>query len=441
MSEKNKAQNSIPASKVQRASRFMQTGVKVGANYVKHYAKKLVDPNTDREELHQDNARDIYDALSELKGSALKVAQMMSMDKNMLPTAYSDKFRMAQYSAPPLSYPLVVKTFRKHFDKSPTDIFDSFTTEAVNAASIGQVHKAEKDGKTLAVKVQYPGVAESVSADLKMVKPFAVKIAGLNEKEVDLYMEEVESMLLDETRYDLELKRSISLTQACAHIPNIRFPKYYPEYSSTKILTMDWLEGTHLDKFLQTNPSQEIRNKVGQALWDFYDFQIHELREVHADPHPGNFIMGADGVLGIIDFGCVKVLPEDFYQQYFVLMDPTLREDRQKMLETFYTLRFIHPDDSDEDKQLLEDTFKQMIQLLGRPFHKDSFDFGQDEYFEEIFAFGEKSSRIKPLKEAKKPRGVKHGLYLNRTYFGLYSILNQLKANICTKSAYFSEKA
>ena len=192
MSKQVKEQGSISVSKVQRAAKFISTGAKVGGNYVKHYAKKMVNPSLDREELHQNNATDIYNSLSELKGSALKVAQMMSMDKNLLPRAYQDKFTMAQYSAPPLSYPLVVKTFQKHFQKTPEQLFDAFTRSAVNAASIGQVHQASSNGKTLAVKIQYPGIADSVSYDLKLVRPFALRLLNMNEKELDHYMSEVE---------------------------------------------------------------------------------------------------------------------------------------------------------------------------------------------------------------------------------------------------------
>ena len=142
MASKVSEQESIPVSKVQRATKFITTGAKVGGNYVKHYAKKIVNPTLDKEELHENNAKDIYNSLSELKGSALKVAQMMSMDKYLLPRAYQDKFTMAQYSAPPLSYPLVVKTFQKYFSKGPEEIFETFSRSALNAASIGQVHQA-----------------------------------------------------------------------------------------------------------------------------------------------------------------------------------------------------------------------------------------------------------------------------------------------------------
>src|SRR6202000_2390414 len=139
-----KEQTSIPTGKVERASKFVATGLKVGTNYLKHYTKKLMDPSISRQELHADNAEDIYDTLSNLKGSALKVAQMLSMDRGMLPKAYTNKFAMSQYSAPPLSGPLVVNTFMKTLGKSPAQLFDRFDMQDSNAASIGQVHKTQK---------------------------------------------------------------------------------------------------------------------------------------------------------------------------------------------------------------------------------------------------------------------------------------------------------
>lgn len=427
-----KQQNSIPVSKVARATQFVKTGVKIGGNYVKHYTKKMLDPNISREELHEDNATDIYDALSNLKGSALKVAQMMSMDKNILPRAYVDKFTMSQYSAPPLSGPLVVKTFRKYFGKSPQDMYDSFGMEAANAASIGQVHRASKDGKNLAVKVQYPGVADSVTSDLKMVKPMAVSLLQLNEADIDRYMGEVESKLLEETDYELELRRSVEISKACAHIPDLFFAKYYPEMSCKRILTMDWLEGMHLKDFLKTNPTQEVRNRIGQALWDFYDLQIHHLRQVHADPHPGNFLMRPDGTLGVIDFGCVKVIPDFFYDNYFRLINFDTLDDTPLTREIFFNLEFITPTDSPRDQAFFSDLFTRMIRMLGEPFDRPSFDFSNDAYFSSVYDFAEELTKIPELKNSKVARGSQDGLYVNRTYFGLYSMLNELRAEVVT---------
>ncbi|WP_286757308.1 AarF/UbiB family protein [Roseivirga sp. UBA838] len=427
-----KEQSKIPTSKVQRAAKFVTTGAKVGSNYVKHYAKKAINPSLGKEELHADNARDIYNSLSELKGSALKVAQMMSMDKNMLPAAYQDKFSMAQYSAPPLSYPLVVKTFQQYFQKNPMEIFDTFTKSAVNAASIGQVHQATRDGHKYAVKIQYPGVANSVKSDLKLVRPFAVRLMNLNERDLDHYMEEVETKLLEETDYHLEVERSMEISEACSHIPNLKFPRYYPDLSADRIITMDWMEGKVLKEFIKSNPDQATRDRVGQAMWDFYDFQIHTLRQVHADPHPGNFIIDDEGTLGVIDFGCVKVIPDRFYDPYFSLIRKDILTADNELENRFKELQFIYDDDTTEDKAYFSGVVKDMMGLLGKPFHQDEFDFGDDTYFRQIFEMGEVISESKKFRASEKARGARDGLYINRTYFGLYNILNELKARVKT---------
>ena len=298
-----KTLDSIPTSKIQRASKLVTTGAKVGVNYLKYYGDKLVNNEVDaKSRLNENNAEDIYDGLKQLKGSALKVAQMLSMEKSILPAAYVEKFSLAQFSVPPLSPPLVTKTFKKYFGKNPNDIFDKFNLTSVNAASIGQVHKAEKDGKTLAVKIQYPGVAESVASDLALVKPIAIKMFNIRGKDSDKYFKEVEDKLTEETNYILEIEQSKEIVEKCKHIPSLKFPNYYSEYSSDRIITMDWMKGEHLSEFTAHNEDPEVSTKLGQALWDFYMHQIHNLRKVHADPHPGNFLVSKDADLIALDF-------------------------------------------------------------------------------------------------------------------------------------------
>ncbi|UCS91600.1 AarF/ABC1/UbiB kinase family protein [Echinicola marina] len=432
MREKGKEQRQIPVGKVQRAAKFISTGAKVGGNYVKHYAKKIADPKLSREELDNDNATDIYDSLSQLKGSALKVAQMMSMDRNMLPRAYQERFSMAQYSAPPLSYPLVVKTFQRYFGKTPDVLFDQFTRSAVNAASIGQVHQAVLKDKKLAVKIQYPGVADSISSDLKLVRPFALRLLNISDKELSHYLGEVEERLVEETDYELEVKRSKEISAECAHIPNLAFPQYYEELSCERVITMDWLAGNHIKEWLQNNPSQDDRNTIGQALWDFYHHQVHELKQVHADPHPGNFIILENGKLGIIDFGCVKVIPVDFYQGYFSLIKKELVANQEELDKIFFSLEFISDQDTEEEKRFFKSIFKEMISLIGKPFHEERFDFADNNYFDQIYELSDRVSNDKMFKKSRQARGSRHGLYVNRTYFGLYSLLNQLGAKVNT---------
>ena len=429
MSETQKEQNSIPTSKVQRSARFITTGVKIGGNYIKHYSKKLFNPAMDRSGLNEDNAADIYESLSELKGSALKVAQMLSMDKNLLPQAYVDKFTQSQYNAPPLSGPLIVQTFRKYFGKTPDKIYDKFNPKSTNAASIGQVHEATLNGKKLAVKIQYPGVADSISSDLKLVKPFAFRILGISGKELDIYMNEVEERLLEETDYELEVRRSVEFSTACSVLDNVIFPTYYPALSSKRIITMDWLEGKHLKEFLQTNPSQQLRNQIGQALWDFYNYQQHELRAVHADPHPGNFLITPEGKLGIIDFGCIKEMPEDFYSPFFSLTASNLLDNKEETIKAFRLLDMIRKDDTPAQVEFYHGMYKQMISLFAKPYITDHFDFGETAFFDNLYSFGEQVSK---MPEFKQPRGVKHFIYVNRTNFGLYNILHELNAKVKT---------
>ncbi len=431
-------QSSMPTSKVERSTQFVKTGFKIGGNYVKHYSKKLFNSNLSKDELNQDNAADIYQSLSKLKGSALKVAQMLSMDKNILPKAYINQFSQSQYNAPPLSGPLIVQTFRKFYGKTPDKVFDKFNLNSSNAASIGQVHQAELNGKKLAVKIQYPGVGDSISSDLKLVKPFAFRLLGMSEKELDIYMREVEERLLEETDYELEVKRSIEFSQACSGLDNIVFPVYYPELSSKRTITMDWLEGMHLKEYLQTNPSQEERNRIGQALWDFYNFQQHELRAVHADPHPGNFLITPEGKLGIIDFGCIKVLPNDFYYPFFSLTQNDVFDDREKTLQAFRDLEMIQAKDNPDQVEFYFEMYKQMISLFAKPYSTNTFDFSEKEFFENLYRYGEIISKMPEFKQA---RGVKHFIYVNRTNFGLYNILHDLNATVKTDTYRFDGNA
>jgi predicted unusual protein kinase regulating ubiquinone biosynthesis (AarF/ABC1/UbiB family) len=427
-----KEQEQIPTGKVQRAGKFIATGAKIGTNYLKHYGKKLINSEVSKDELHEDNARDIYQSLSQLKGSALKVAQMLSMDKNLLPTAYQQQFAKAQYTAPPLSYPLVVKTFVNQFGKKPEEVFETFTKNAVNAASIGQVHQATIGSTKYAVKIQYPGVGDSVKSDLAMVKPIALRMFDLNVNDYNEFIQEVETRLLEETDYQLELKRSIELSQKSGHIKNLLFPTYFPALSGSKILTMDWIDGKPLGELLKSKIEEPLNHTLGQAMWDFYHHQMHQLKAVHADPHPGNFIVTPEGKLGVIDFGCVKEMSDDFYKKYFRLLNPALLENKKELEEAFFDLRFIYDDDTKQERDFFIKTFSHLVELLGRPFRTNIFDFSDKAYFAEIYTFGEELSKMKELRESKKARGVKDALYINRTYFGLYSILHDMQAKVNT---------
>lgn len=420
----------IPVSKVSRASKLIVTGAKIGVNYLNYYKNKMTDTEEDaRKKLHEDNASDIYDSLSNLKGSALKVAQMLSMDKSLLPQQYVEKFSLSQFSVPPLSAPLVNKTFQKYFGMLPGEMFDTFDEEAVAAASIGQVHGARKDGKDLAVKIQYPGVAASIRSDLKMVKPIAMRMFNLQGKDSDKYFQEVEEKLLEETDYKLELARSEEIARACSDIPHLKFPKYYSQWSSERILTMDFMKGSHLSEFAKRNNDQALANKIGQALWDFYMFQIHTLRKVHADPHPGNFLVSDEGELMAIDFGCIKEIPDDFYNPYFELRNEKMLDNPKLFKEKMVELELIKPGDSQEEINFFTPLFHQMISVFMAPLKTETFNFSDVAYFDQVYALAERFNNDSRMKKFNSNRGSKHFIYTNRTFFGLYALLHDLKAD------------
>ncbi|GGN11036.1 ABC transporter [Dyadobacter beijingensis] len=425
--------DSIPTSKIRRATRLISTGVKIGGNYLKYYGEKITSPETARDNLNSNNAEDIYDSLKSLKGSALKLAQMLSMEKNFLPQAYVEKFSLSQFSVPPLSAPLVVKTFRKYFGKSPLELFDTFNPNAINAASIGQVHKATHNGKELAVKIQYPGVAESISSDLALVRPIAMKMFNIQAKDSDKYFKEVETKLTEETNYILEIAQSSEIAEACSHIPNLRFSKYYPEFSSERVITMDWMSGKHWSEFCKTNPDQATANKIGQALWDFYMFQVHQLRKVHADPHPGNFLIDDNDNLIAIDFGCIKEIPEDFYLPYFELAEPENLNNQDVFDAKLRELEILTDKDTEAETIYFSNLFREIFALLTQPFQAETFDFSDEEFFLKLAALGEKYANDKEMRKMNMNRGSKHFIYINRTFFGLFSLLHDIKAVVDTK--------
>ncbi len=422
--------NKIPTGKIQRATKILTTGAKVGVNYAKYYGNKLVTTEAiAKEKLNQQNASDIYDGLKNLKGSALKVAQMLSMEKSILPQAYVDKFSLAQFSVPPLSPALVVKTFKKYFGKAPNEIFDTFSTTAINAASIGQVHLAEKDGKKLAVKIQYPGVAQSISSDLALVKPVAMSMFNIKGKDSDKYFEEVRLKLIEETDYILEVQQSKEIASKCAHIPNVVFPKYYSNLSTDRIITMDWMEGEHLSVFAAKNNDAALANQVGQALWDFYMFQIHHLQKVHADPHPGNFLINKKGQLVALDFGCMKEIPDAFYKPYFELASTVLLDNSALFQEKLAALEILRDDDTEAEKAFFVAMFHELLSLFTLPFQSEEFDFSDPTFFSKIAALGEKYANSTELRKVNGNRGSKHFIYINRTFFGLYNLMFDLKAS------------
>jgi hypothetical protein len=436
MATEHLTQDSIRSTPLSRMAELAGTGAKVGLNYLKYYGQRAVSPESASKALRDDlddvNARAVYESFSKLKGGPLKLAQMLSIDENLLPPAYAAQFAQAQYSAPPLSWPLVRRTLEREFNQPVESLYDRFTPEAAHGASIGQVHVAYRDGQKLAVKVQYPGVAESMRSDLRVVKPIALQMLGLREVDIAHYFTEVETRLLEETNYVRELQQSREIASACSKLPNLRFPSFFPDRCSNRVLTMDWIDGLTLDRYAASDASQSERNRIGQILWDFYMHQIHGLKRFHADPHPGNFLVNADGQLCVLDFGCTRSITPEFYALQFAFLNPVLLDSADELEAALRAMDVILPTDGPAQRQKVTHLARESIELLTRPFRAGRFDFADPSFLRAMYEMGETNRQDRELLSLRGARGRAESVYINRAFFGLFSLLHRLRAEVET---------
>ncbi|WP_103664694.1 ABC1 kinase family protein [Gracilimonas amylolytica] len=418
----------FPSSKFERGSRIAKTGIKVGTNYAKRYLKKKTgqsNGNSDND-FHTENAKEVFKEFTNLRGTALKIAQGMSMDQGFLPEEFAEVMTQAQYSVPPINKALVRSIIKRELGGYPEQIFKHFESEAFAAASIGQVHKAElKDGRKVAFKIQYPNVQETIDSDLGLAKILVKRIVkrGAN---IDPYFDEVKATLLDETDYIKEGKQ-IDLFRERFGGLNIVMPEWIEEFSTDKVLCMTYLEGRHLGEFLKEDPDQETRDHFGQLLWDFFHQQIQDMDYVHADTHPGNFLFTYDGKLGVIDFGCVKKFPRSFFMDYLRLLPTHLNDDQDAIRDLYEKLKVINPDsDNPENEERYFKFARNYGMTFAEPYKYEVFDFGNEEYRNTIKYF----TKDAPI--GNEPRGSQHFLYTTRVHLGLYNLLMKMGAHINT---------
>jgi hypothetical protein len=163
-------------------------------------------------------------------------------------------------------------------------------------------------------------------------------------------------------------------------------------------------------------------------------FQMHELRQVHADPHPGNFLIDKEANLMPIDFGCIKKVPDEFYFPYFELADPKVINNPLLFNEKLYELEILRLDDSPSEIDYFTRIFHRLLSLFTKPFHDDYFDFSDEDFFAEIAVMSEDFTKDTQLRKMNGNRGSKHFLYINRTFFGLYNLMHDLKARVTTQN-------
>ena len=417
----------FPASKTARGALFARAGLKVGANYAKYYANRALGgrAGADKSALHRDNADDLFRRFTQLRGTALKLAQSLSLDTGVLPDEFVEVMSQAQYRVPPMNRALVRRRLRDELGDYPEKLFARFETEALAAASIGQVHRAEtRDGVPVAVKIQYPDVRRTIESDLSMARLLFGRLVG---ERVDDYFAEIRDKLLEETDYGHESRQLLRFA-ADWDDPAVVLPRPLPELSSARVLTMTFVEGSHLDAYLAGGPTQTERDAYGQLLWDFFHRQIAAGRyTLHADLHPGNFLFRADGRLGVIDFGCVKEFPPDFIDLCLRLLRQHCRNDEADLKALYREARIL---DQNQEGPVSEEEafayFRSFGLALSHPYREESCDFGDPDYRRRINDFFRRGPDL-------KPQVSRHFIFLNKVQAGLYSLLMKLGARVDTR--------
>ncbi len=420
----------FPSSKFERSKIIAKTGIKVGTNYAQRYIKKKVGAdNGDDKDFHTNNAKEVFKEFTKLRGTALKIAQGMSMDQGFLPEEFAEVMSQAQYSVPPINKALVRTIIKRELGDYPEKLFAKFEPEAFAAASIGQVHRAELiDGRKVAVKIQYPNVRETINSDMAVAKSLAKRIIKKGQ-DIDPYFNEIKNTLMEETDYHHE-GAQIDQFRNRFGSDKVIIPEWIQEFSTDKVLCMSFVNGRHLGDFLKENPGQEERNHFGQLIWDFFHEEIRVGGYVHADTHPGNFLFTHDGELGVIDFGCVKLFPDEFFTNYLKLLPTHLANDQDAIRDLYIKLDVINPDAKEQNRETEYYNFARNYGLMfSKPYKYDVFDFSDPKFDAEIRHFTKEA----PL--SNELRGSKHFLYTSRVHTGLYSILIKLGAQIDTSGA------
>jgi predicted unusual protein kinase regulating ubiquinone biosynthesis (AarF/ABC1/UbiB family) len=426
------APGDFPSTPLKRTAIAAKAGLKVGANYAKYLARRVVTTESaedSRKQLHSQNAQDVFKELTRLRGTALKFAQGMSMDPGIIPDEFIEVMSQAQYSVPAMGQALVLRRIRQGLGAPASQLFAEFDPVAIAAASIGQVHRAVlKDGRIAAVKVQYPNVRDTIDADLRIARGLASRVVKGN---VEPFIEEIRTMMLLETDYEHE-GRNLEFFAAQYNNAEISTPRLIPELSSGNVLTMTFLEGVHIQEFMDRDPAETERNHFGQLLFDFAHSQIASgHRTIHADFHPGNFLFQSSGKLGLIDFGCVKTLPEDFLNDFLRVFRAHLNQDQQQLEELYTRLKILSPSHDAELRSKVFAFFLQMGELIVLPYRSTHFDFGDPAFGQKVRSIGMEAMAFREREVIGSP----HFVFVNRVIFGLLSMLTRLKANVSTVRA------
>lgn len=308
---------SITQGRARRAIKMGELASQVGSSYLWNSIRRpfLSRSDQDREllETHIRNAQRIVESSTHLRGAFMKLIQMLSMRQDLLPGEALDVLKATQSSVPPMNYSTISDQIRREIGKRPEQIFAKFDQTAFAAASLGQVHRATtRDGRDVAVKVQYPGVEKTVEQDLRNLKMLLMTLQAIGRDvmrqkiDCNAVYQELEERLREELDYVREARNMTEFGHLLADDPEIMIPSVVKELSSRRVLTMTYLDGYPLADAMGPEVDLELRTWVAHKAHAMVWRQILEFGVLHTDFHPGNYVVSYHPRLGILDFGSIR---------------------------------------------------------------------------------------------------------------------------------------
>ncbi len=346
----SKDDRSIPKGRVRRTA---QVGSVIGAQGARWAGTRAANLTRSKEEgaaqldkRHMEAAERMVDTLGTMKGAAMKIGQLASfVDTDFLPEEYrelyQDKLANLRSEAPAMPWKQVRKVLEEEWDEPVEELFEEFEPEAAAAASIGQVHRAVlPDGRRVAVKIQYPGVAEALRADMQnagMIMRLAKALApGLDAKAVAA---ELKERVLEELDYEYEAQNQRAFARGYRDHPFIYVPDVVTRLSRGRVLVSEWVDGVGFDA-VEALPQAE-QDRFGEIVYRFCFGSIYHLLHFNADVHPGNYLLMDDGRVAFLDFGMTKQLDREQVSLEITAIAAASEGDPERLRVALHDLGFV----------------------------------------------------------------------------------------------------
>ncbi|MCP3058972.1 AarF/ABC1/UbiB kinase family protein [Myxococcus sp. K38C18041901] len=360
-----------PQGRFTRLRKLAGLSMQVGTDVLKSSAKRLAGGTP--ELLSKNAAEKLVSTLGELKGAAMKLGQALSMDPDLLTPEVRQVLARLQNQAPAMSYDMVSRVVREELGCPPEEAFREFSREPLAAASLGQVHRAVlADGRSVAVKVQYPGIAESLTHDMENLG-LVVKTMSKASRLMDgsAYFQEFRDELLLELDYRREAALARGFAKSVARLEDLQVPGVIDGHSAGRVLTMELLEGLTLKDWVTRESSNEERFRVSRQLIRATYGPFFGAGEIHADPHPGNFMVMPDGRLGLLDFGSIKRFSPRFVDANRRMFQQSLKLEPFDVLRLSLEVGFTVELPGDEAADLI----REVLHIAGRPMRTTPYDY------------------------------------------------------------------